>query len=52
MANKKTTKRALVSSAVSLTLCSAMLLGTTMAWFTDTVSSGNNVIKSGKLDVE
>ncbi len=29
-----------------------MLLGTTFAWFTDSVSSGSNVITSGNLDIE
>ena len=47
----KTTKRALLSSTVALFLCFAMLLGTTYAWFTDEVTSANNVIKSGTLDV-
>ncbi len=47
----KTTKRALLASIVSLVLCFSMLLGTTYAWFTDSASSVNNVIKSGNLDV-
>ena len=50
--SNKTTKRALLSSTVALFLCFAMLLGTTYAWFTDSVTSANNVIKSGNLDVE
>ena len=48
----KTTKSALFTSSISLLLCFAMLLGTTFAWFTDSVTSANNIIKSGKLDVE
>jgi len=52
MNNKKSTKRALLSSVLSLVLCMAMLIGTTFAWFTDSVSSTNNIIKSGNLDVE
>ena len=50
MTNNKTTKRALFSSVVALLLCFTMLLGTTFAWFTDSVSS-TNIIKSGNLDV-
>ena len=50
--SNKTTKRALLSSVVALFLCCAMLMGTTYAWFTDSVTSANNVIKSGNLDVE
>lgn len=51
MNNKKTTKRALLSSVLSLVLCMAMLIGTTFAWFTDSVTSSGNIIKSGTLDV-
>ncbi len=50
--NRKSTKKALMMSALSLLLCISMLIGTTYAWFTDTVTSKNNIIKSGKLDVE
>ena len=50
--NKKSTKRALLSSVLSLVLCMAMLIGTTFAWFTDSVTSGRNKIQSGNLDVE
>ena len=52
MTTKHTTKRALLSSALSLFLCFVMLMGTTYAWFTDSVTSANNVIQSGNLDVE
>lgn len=48
----KSTKRALVSSVLALTLCFAMLLGTTFAWFTDSATSKGNIIKTGTLDVE
>ena len=52
MTNTKNTKRALLSSALALFLCFAMLLGTTYAWFTDSVTSGSNIIQSGTLDVD
>jgi len=52
MTNTKSTKRALVSSVMALFLCFAMLLGTTYAWFADSVTSNNNIIKSGTLNVE
>ena len=51
MTNTKNTKRALLSSALALFLCFAMLLGTTYAWFTESVSSGSNVITAGNLDI-
>lgn len=52
MTNKKSTKRALLLSVLSLLLCVSMLIGSTFAWFTDSVTSGNNIIKSGNLDVQ
>ena len=52
MTNLKTTKRALLSSVVALLVCFTMLLGTTFAWFTDSVTSAGNIIQTGTLDVE
>ena len=52
MTKQKSTKRTLLTSILSLVLCMAMLVGTTFAWFTDNVTSGNNIIKSGNLDVD
>lgn len=52
MNNKKSTKRALISSVLSLVLCMSMLIGTTFAWFTDNVSSANNKIVAGNLKVD
>lgn len=51
MTNTQSTKRALLTSIMAMLLCFTMLLGTTFAWFTDSVSSEGNVIKSGKLTV-
>ena len=51
MKEKRTTKSALISSVLALTLCVVMLIGTTFAWFTDTASTGVNKIQSGNLDV-
>ena len=48
----KTTKSALLTSSISLLLCFAMLLGTTFAWFTDSVTSAGNIIQAGTLDVD
>lgn len=45
--NSKSTKRALLVSALSLVVCLAMLVGTTFAWFTDTATTGVNKIVSG-----
>lgn len=51
MTNGKSLKRALLSSAFSLIICVAMLIGTTFAWFTDTASTAVNKIQAGNLDV-
>ena len=52
MTNLKATKKALVSSVLALVMCFTMLLGTTFAWFTDSVTSTGNKIEAGTLDVE
>ena len=52
MSKSNLTKKALISSVMALVLCATMLLGTTFAWFTDTVTSAGNVINSGTLDVD
>lgn len=52
MTNSKSTKRALVSSALAILMCVAMLIGTTFAWFTDTASTAVNKIQAGNLDIE
>ena len=52
MTKKYSTKNALLSSIIVLVMCVSMLLGTTFAWFTDSVTSANNVIQSGNLDIE
>ena len=52
MKSKKATKRALLTSAMSLVLCFAMLLGSTYAWFTDEATTAVNTIQSGTLDVD
>lgn len=49
---KRSTRHALLMSVLSLLLCVSMLVGTTFAWFTDSVTSGNNLIAAGNLDVE
>ena len=52
MTSSKSTKRALVSSALAILMCFAMLIGTTFAWFTDTASTGVNKIQAGNLKME
>ena len=52
MTKKYSTKKALMLSVLSLVLCFSMLVGTTFAWFTDSVTSANNIIMAGNLDIE
>ena len=52
MNNCKATKRALLTSVMALVMCVVMLVGTTLAWFTDTATANVNTIKSGNLDVD
>lgn len=52
MTKTKSTKHALIMSVMALFLCFTMLLGTTFAWFTDSAVSGNNIIKTGNLDMK
>lgn len=39
-------------SALSVLMCVSMLVGSTFAWFTDSVTSGINKIVAGNLDIE
>ena len=45
-------KKRLLFSIITLLFCLATFVGTTFAWFTDSVTSANNIIKAGNLDVE
>ena len=45
-------RKSLVASLIAIILCFSMLLGTTYAWFTDSIINTNNIIKSGNVDVE
>lgn len=43
------TKRSLIVSILAMTVCIAMLVGTTFAWFTDSASTSVNRIQAGEL---
>ena len=49
---KKTTKRTLLISALALLMCVSMLVGSTFAWFTDSVTSAGNKIQAGTLKID
>ena len=52
MSKSSATKKAFISSLVALILCFTMLMGATFAWFTDVVSSTNNRIIAGNLEID
>ena len=52
MKRTQKTKHALVASVVSMAMCCALLLGTTFAWFTDSVTNTGNKIEAGTLDIQ
>ena len=52
MKKRNSTKHALLLSALSLLMCVSMLVGSTFAWFTDSVTSAGNKIQAGTLDVQ
>ena len=49
---KRFLNKTIVLSILLFTICVASLVGTTFAWFSDNETSANNVIMTGKLDVE
>ena len=50
--SKKSTKKALLMSVISLLACVSMLIGSTFAWFTDSVTSAGNKIQAGTLQID
>lgn len=45
-------RKLLVSSLIMILSCCLLFAGTTFAWFSDSVTSNNNIISAGNLDVE
>ncbi|MBQ8375063.1 MAG: right-handed parallel beta-helix repeat-containing protein [Clostridia bacterium] len=52
MAKKSSAKHNFIASVLALTLSATAMVGTSFAWFSDTVTSKGNVIKTGTLEVE
>ena len=48
----KNMRKVLVSSLIMILTCCLFFAGTTFAWFSDSVTSNNNVITAGTLDIE
>jgi len=49
---ERKTKKTLLASIIVMIVCIAMLLGTTFAWFTDSVSNTGNRIQAGTLKID
>ena len=52
MKQSQKTKRSLLISTLVFTICVALLIGTTMAWFTDSAATNKSIIQSGTLKVD
>ncbi len=52
MTDRKNTKRALLTSVISMLLCVTMLIGSTFAWFTDNATTSVNTIQAGTLKLQ
>ncbi len=52
MTNRKSIKRSLIASILAICLSVTSLVGTTFAWFTDSVTSSGNKIVAGTLKVD
>ena len=46
------TRKSLWAAAFALLVCIALLVGTTFAWFTDSVSNNGNRIQAGSLSID
>ncbi len=52
METKNTTKRSLIASAFSLFACLSMFVGSTYAWFSDSVTTSVSKIQAGTLKID
>ena len=52
MKKERSIKQRLVSSVLALVMLFTSLVGTTFAWFTDSVTSAGNKIQTGTLKVD
>ena len=52
MNKERSVKQRLIAAVLVLVMCVTSLLGTTFAWFTDSVTSAGNTIESGSLKVD
>lgn len=48
----KAVKRSIILCALSLALCVALLVGSTFAWFSDSITNSSNTISAGNLTAQ
>ena len=48
----KAVKRSIILCAISLALCVALLVGSTFAWFSDSITNSGNTITAGNLTAQ
>lgn len=48
----KAVKRSIILCALSLALCVALLVGSTFAWFSDSITNSGNTISAGSLQAQ
>lgn len=48
----KAVKRSIILCALSLALCVALLVGSTLAWFSDSITNSGNTITAGNLTAQ
>ena len=52
MKKDRSLKQRILAAVMAIVMLTSSLIGTTFAWFTDSVTSDNNVIQTGKLDAQ
>ena len=45
-------KQRILAAFMAIVMLTSSLIGTTFAWFTDSVTSGNNIVQTGNLDAQ
>ena len=52
MKKDRSLKQRILAAVMAIVMLTSSLIGTTFAWFTDSVTSDNNVIQTGNLDAQ
>ena len=52
MKKDRSFKQRILAAFMAIVMLTSSLIGTTFAWFTDSVTSGNNIVQTGNLDAQ